>query len=350
MNAKRVAVLGLLMAGCGSTQSESLEQFCAQAGTQQLCWRQQACGIATTDAPCEAIINNTRVAWPMCDPPLLRAVDAGVTLYDGVQARQCLADLRTVCGLADACNGVFTGTVMEGGACHTYRECAGNNWCDRSMSCPGACVPKAGSQTVVSSPEICGTQGRSFLEDGGVLCLDPQPAGASCGENSHCEPSLRCREGLCATPAALGETCVDFECGLGLRCEEGACIGWARRGEPCALNFSSPGALCQRGLACRNGVCGDALQYGEICGFSANDCGAGLRCALRGSAPPFFCVHRGTEGVDCVSSFDCETDFACVQSRCTGLREAGRACVSSGECKIGLRCLENVCTAPSCSP
>lgn len=349
MNVRAWVWLAVLATGCGvAAPGKPVEQFCSELTDEFICRMQQACGVASRDVPCEVITNTTRVVWPMCDAPLQRALDAGSVVYDGLQAKQCLEDLANVCGVAAACEGAFTGTVTEGGACHTNRECAGETWCDRSLSCPGTCATKAGAGAVVSSSEICGTSGRDFLADGGVACQELEPRGGPCDENSDCQASLVCRQGLCGTAALAGEACAGSECATGLRCEQGACRAWARRGEPCAGGLSNAGPRCQLGLSCRAGTCGDALAYGESCGANPNECGAGLRCDNRAPVP--VCVRRGTEGDACSSSFDCDPGFACPRGQCTAELGSGGACTTSRDCQFGLRCIDGACATPACSP
>ncbi|MDP1828037.1 MAG: hypothetical protein Q8L48_32480 [Archangium sp.] len=349
MNARTGVMLAVLATGCGvATPGAPVEQFCSTITDEYICRMQQACGVAARDVACEVITNNSRVVWPVCDAPLQQALDAGSVLYDGLQAKQCLDDLATICGVRAACEGVFTGTVTVGGACHTSRECAGETWCDRSLSCPGTCAAKAGAGTVVRAAEICGTSGLDFLADGSVSCQDLEPPGGPCDENSDCQASLVCRQGSCGTAALTGEACTGSECAHGLRCDQGTCRSWAKRGEPCVSNLSSAGGHCQLGLSCRGGICADALAYGEPCGVNPNDCGAGLRCDLTDAMP--VCLRRGTEGAACSSFFDCDPGFACPRGRCTAELGAGGACASSRECQFGLRCLEGACATPVCSP
>lgn len=348
----------------GGAGGVSLADFCA-AQQAANCAKDIRCGAAAQGADCQKLalpsrssLLNARVD---CLPPALRTnVAAGLTLYDGTKAQQCLAAIGTsaVCtpgfnGVpADpSCNEVFTGTVTSGGTCYGFNECGPGLYCDSTKSlCPGTCRPRVQAGGVAPNPLACelGLSG-SFRADGGVTCVAPVAPGESCliagafltlpcsGANA-CQQA---RDGgsTCQPLKTAGQACAVFafaECALDTTCAPGSdggtqCVALRRRGESCGVNV-----FCQAGLACVNAVCGSLVAEGGSCAADT-DCVAGRACKS-GSCQPLVGVDAG-----CLTGLfqsDCEVGLFCNgAARCEARRGLDATCTAS-ECnlELGLSC------------
>lgn len=331
----------LSLGGCGA--EVSVDEFCAQLGDEGYCQQQKACGIASSEATCDAVLNNTRPGSLACDAPLRAAISSGFTRFDRRLAARCVQETQTQCGSRPSCAEVLRGTSPLGFDCRSPAECT-EGWCDRTSTCPGVCRAFAPGDMAVASPEACGALARVTLLDGGTVCRARRSTGAACEGDSDCEVPLGCRAGKCAARAAAGGACP---CAAGLRCDFGTCRPWARSGEGCTNEFlGDGGTVCQLGLACRGGVCGTALANGEGCSDNPNRCGAGLSC--RGT--PRTCVPKSSTEAACSSSFDCEASLVCLEGKCAAPREVDEPCDAVGDCRLGLSCEGGACKVPVCSP
>ena len=155
-----------------------------------------------------------------------------------------------------------------------------------ALACGNA--PDGHDKQSIDIPANGGADGSDSAGDLTVKVPDGQRVGDDCSSAEPCRVGLDCSDGVCAPwgATALGEACV-----IGAECvESGQCIG----GE-CTQSAGGPlGASCESSL----------------------DCGATLRCGLRGMAA--LCLPEGTgdAGAACEASVDCYAGLACSGGRC----------------------------------
>lgn len=176
--------------------------------------------------------------------------------------------------VGDLCVGIFDkweacprGSVCSASVCQLLVEGHAGDACD---------------DVVVS----CGTE--MFCDEG--HCRQPVAnlgEGEACG-NDLCAPDLRCRAGVCAAPAAAGESCYDdSECGTGLIC---------------------PVLLVQVPR------CSPPRAAGEAC-ESSDACAAGLFCY--GAIPMMpICHPKATAGEPCGDTAPCWAPLSCIEGTC----------------------------------
>lgn len=348
----------------GGSGGLALADFCA-AQLAANCAKEIRCGAAAQGADCQKLALFTRSsllnARTDCLGAAARAkLASGVTLYDGVKAQQCLMAIQSTsaCTLnplpaEPSCDGVFTGTVAQGGSCYGFTECGPGLYCNSSTSvCPGTCQPRVPAGGVAPSAVACevGLIG-SFRPDAGNVCVAPVAPGESCTAPAGtffglpCSGATSCQAAVdggstCQPLKTAGQACSAFafsDCTLDTNCATGSdggtqCVPLGRSGQPCGPNLS-----CQKGLACSVlSVCGPLVAEGGAC-TTDGDCVAGRLCKAN-SCQPFGGLDAGcTTGTfrgDCAVGLFCNG-----AARCEAQRARDAVC-TGGECSVelGLSC------------
>lgn len=276
-----------------------------------------------------------------------QAVRDGRVVYDSRELPGCLAALeKASCDevLFGECRGVFMGTKKAGESCVLDLECADQQQCAVSNSCPGSCAP-AGK------------------------------AGEACSTYNRCAPGFACASDLCVKAAKLGEACGgDVRCqGYGFCSgfdattpgDTGTCVArnelaTSGQDEPCEP-FSEP--LCKAGFVCTTklegdivvGSCQKPVASGAACTYSTPDpCPRGEYCSITSpvGVKPATGACRATLKVGETCLFEgvrvaaCETGAKCdVDSK---------LCVATshldGPCSSDTGCYSDTCVDGKCVP
>ena len=299
------------------------------------------------------------------------AVSKGTAQFDQTQAMSCLAavasfdcDSPPPLGLAlipTPCAAVFSGSVVDGGACIDDVECPSGSMCviASTETCEGTCMPASNGRCRTN--EDCDAQGAceavQFAGSGvwgsGVCDTIVPPGtveGAPCGTPVQCAPGLTCAGVVApircyATGTATlgaGATCGVLLgegpfCGPGLTCipsddgSKSTCMPPAKLGDPCT-------ALLQCGVdyEVRDSVCDETGTH---------------TCVHRPSTGPCKIVNN-EDTCDALTSY-CDA----ASGTCRPRLPPGSACVSNPNgidpCAIWSLCQGSVC-APllvgACTP
>jgi hypothetical protein len=280
----------------------------------------------------------------------VRAVAAGRLSYRAQQAVDCLGTpWPLACDQGQlsptppaACQGVFVGTVGDGGACYLDVECEGEG-CVLDAGCPGLCQPQT----------------------------PPAASLSAAGDECPCVTGLTCAQGLCWGGAALGASCGSaFDCQPGFYCSPArgrTCQPQLGDCAPCTENLIESqdawSGQCQPGFFCRGlasladggiapGVCTPPLSEGDACVVDitpgqfagpVTGCLPGLDC-IGGSCalPPGAGACQDDDTPCLVGTAACFIPTGQCQpvsdSQCT-----------QASCAPGLSCIQGNC-APSISP
>ena len=328
--------------------------------------------------------------------PFERAVAAGSMIYFGDKLNDCLNTIKAascsaaaaawgllscerggkrVCdrwyfqtALEQSCKEVFQGAVEEAGACYGDWECGSSHWCNTGRcrretadqtARAGACELRLGrGEPCATKPLGCGAElicagATQFKKCKPLAVLDEEcslesPAGGGV-TRPNCLPPLQCISGA-------GE-------GGGF----GACKPLAKQLEACGQGRArcEPDSYCDfKSIGAIQGDCQPFKPVDEDCKDDADprQCGAGLYCFSRGSAPGVIpprpkpegrCeAYQPEEGLcvknhsNCLEGF-CPFGAGNFEGFCAPHREIGEPCAASYECAPGADCLpaggENQC-------
>ncbi len=175
-------------------------------------------------------------------------------------------------------------------------------------------------------------------------CAPLQPAGSHCDDTSDCEGLLVC-DGVCRTPAVVGEACTPGGCESGARCVvvsggEAICQALVARGGACEPEVTGSRGACADGLGCfpDSRTCEPLLGVGAECSGDDELCQSGA-CAPWGT-----CVSPAFRGEACNREQFCVGPLQCLEDRCRERSSDG--CVYDGDCIAPLVCDAGVCTEP----
>jgi len=302
--------LALLAAGCGGRPIPGpipLDGY-VPALIDHNCARAVACRQMPDMATCLA------TTWVDLSP-LINAVSAGKTTYDGAAAAMCFeasSPALVACTMTaqwdapedPSCAHIFTGTEAAGAPCLTSNECASAN-CDTNdltacTATPACCAGTCGPVVAAVAPLPIGS--------------DCSAAGSSCVAGAFCSA----KSGLCVANVAVGQPCdatMDRFCGLGLTCGAAAsgtqqvCLAHPAEGQSCATLATcdalddycdsatrkcvpkiAVGGACPNGIGCvdyaqctgRTGKCVEDGNVGEGCTRSTPPCLGALECTNNG--------------------------------------------------------------------
>jgi hypothetical protein len=306
MNARQVAMVSLslvVVLGCNS-ESIPLSEFDSQ-GTKTICDREVRCGNYPDEATCESAT--------FTELQVQAEAAAGKVKYDGEAAASCLAAYGALgcsasevgaasSSVVETCSHVFTGTIVNGGACLIDQECASQSCnlsaCDGASCCLGSCQAQI------------------------ALGGDCSSAGAVCAGGTFCKPGIS-GGALCAAPIAPGQACDD------------------------ASDLCAPGTFCLATSLGGPTTCAKLPAEGASCS-SAGACDSPADYCDPGSMT---CLPRIAVGGACPSMAGCPTYATCDAntSTCVSKGTAGAACTQSSDC-ISVYCPNGTCAAPSDVP
>lgn len=333
------------------------------------------------------------------------AVEAGRLEYDPVQAEACAAlsvggceDIEAFAYSvenipqagalqADVCEGVVTGLVPLGGACHgdstDYAYECSEGYCT-TATCPGTCTayasiggacdlePKACDPSVAfcnsegdcqayvalgggcdEAPCTPGDLCRFDETEGSSRCVPSVEPGGNCDPAlTQCAQNLECYQGVCVDQVPLGATCVDTaHCPASAYCN-GTCVARVPVDGDCSL-----GQTCVDEALCDGVSCVVPGAEDEPC-----PCASGLYCDDGGT-----CRVLGAVGADCTTAegaaapSQCEAELRCVPSEietgvpvafaCQPQGGAGDPCLpqTANTCRVPFFCHPTnfTCSAPA---
>lgn len=176
------------------------------------------------------------------------AVASTTQNLDADCAERMLADVHDLgCGDepplgADGCQ-VFSGKTRRGDPCWAPTDCAPDLFCSGSVA-DSVCEPRRGADEPCAFSSSCEDGLRCVRTTEGIywsVCTAPRAEGDSCKESSDCEEPLACRDGSCAQPQGIGESCAG-DCGPGAFCSvDRVCESARRDGQPCQSNLECVG-------------------------------------------------------------------------------------------------------------
>jgi hypothetical protein len=328
------AVVGA-SAGCGK-DSVKLDDLPGEANDAICEWFVQ-CGAVESADYCTPFLPGG------LNSDLQAGVDNGSIAYDAEAAADCLSDIAGAsCDLddqgrrdlfaSDDCDGVFTGTVAEGGDCYIDEQCV-SEVC-AALPCPQECC--LGACAAAAAPVGVGES-----------CLS-----AKCVTEAYCD------DFVCAPLEAQGSPCSDDDnCQLGLACFSlgdgpSTCQPLPAEGEACDTSFFGFGGCNSLGLVCdpATGTCETWLFLGDACGPGSTRCSPYyLTC----DAETNTCALLPDVGEPCVEA--CRGDLYCdyegvpAAGVCAARKADGASCTDDSHC-VGDTCTEaGLCgTDPSC--
>lgn len=252
------------------------------------------------------------------------------------QAEVCVSQPERCNGIDDDCDEeVDEGCVAFGAPC------------EASEQCRGVCED-------LGNGPVCTTPCVPFLN--GVEC----PLGFQCARTQACE-------GRCVPERPAGDRPLDATCVQDSECQSGLCVGTEDNGLTCQPPCLRGQLMCLGNEACRSlgGICGvceelDRVQppraAGESCA-ETSECEDG-RCAndrgIRYCAPTcsfdtecgsaFYCRSgqcipgsRGSLGVRCINSEDCQGELECESSASRPF--CSQECSEAEPCPTGFECM-----------
>lgn len=206
-----------------------------------------------------------------------------------------------------------------------------------ACSAPGAGCGKKGGGAKCCALSIC--------DNARGVCLGR--TGAACTDRTHCQGSLACRAGVCATPSRNGQACaLDADCAAGLVCDAGACR--TPQGAKCTAN-----SACATGLVCRGGRCDQRGMPTDVCDEVA-DCLPRMTCERRAckAGPGAACTRNS----HCPNNTYCRTmpdsNKVCAVAGCSDFDCGGPtcpACEAGRFCQVGLDCVSGDCIDGLCA-
>jgi hypothetical protein len=202
-------------------------------------------------------------------------------VFDPVAAADCLETLRAGpvdCGNSEPaieCEGVYVGTVAQGGACSDDAECAapenGTATCNsgqcvtaihgvEGQKCSSSCAPFGGSGQICSGAGLDDAEQVQCWRSDGLVCAEGTCTalggpGAECAFDDDCRDEAYCEGPACRLRAESGAMCsASVECALGTYCED-SCKPQLPEGEPCATDEQ-----------CSSGTCAGTCTFGDPLG------------------------------------------------------------------------------------
>jgi hypothetical protein len=268
-------------------------------------------------------------------PVLDQAVKEGRVAYQSNALPACLAALeKASCDevLFTECTDVFVGSKKTGESCVLDIECAEQQQCAVSGTCPGSCAP-AGK------------------------------AGEACSTYNRCAPGFTCASEVCVATAKLGQPCgTETGCqgygfcsgrGAGAQGDTGTCVArnelaTSGQDEPCE-SFGEP--LCKPGFVCTTklegdvvvGSCQKPVASGASCTYSTPDpCPEGEYCSITsavgvkpatGACQPRpkvgeKCLFEDSRSAICVNGSKCDVE----STLCLASSHLGEPCTKDGGC------------------
>jgi hypothetical protein len=353
--------------GGGSGGSVPLDQLCTELGSNY-CDYFVRCGAFESKANCLSVFGPQLSAGGSCAAPQMAGIDAGLIMYNGQAAAQCINSLTSApCqgfnfGGADICNQVFVGTAPVGGMCGFQGECIPSAFCDTGgASCGGTCRLLVASGQPVGPGQQCVAGNQPWS---GICEPEVQPGGncaepdggfefLPCVSPSSCYPDFLIDGGMraiCTQNATLGQVCNDFDagirgCGGFSFCDvtSNRCVvpGGVDAGCGSTGQFS-----CKLDLWCNTAasspVCEPLSPLGGPC-VSASSCSNGICDGGSNGMMPKLGACVALPGVNDPCSGYCATGLFCdfTSSTCQAKKADGQSCIDTNEC------VSNTCSMPA---
>lgn len=261
------------------------------------------CGRMPDAATCRAVVNSDQELLQ-----LIADVVYGTVEYDGAAARKCVDAIKSQScdalpskekALVDACEGVFKGSVPEGGECVTDQECVGKGACDKSMAMGGepcrigVCVAEVPPVPLGGDCSMAGCVVEAYCDQSGAggmgpTCESRKNNGDPCEQKDACLEGQRCdtngdhtcyklsAEGQQCNPTIATGACQRFDnwCDT----TEKKCVKLPGDGEPCAdvngeLKCLSYAYCDMAGMTCKR-----RPSQGEACMQGGPECLGSLQC------------------------------------------------------------------------
>ena len=176
--------------------------------------------------------------------------------------------------------------------------------------------------------------------------------GVQC-QSLYCKKDSTMDCGKCTALGKSGSVCVtNSDCDKGLACVGAAgakqCTAYLTMGASCSTAANSPS--CHPTLACRNGVCATPAKLGESCSATTQDCDklSGLTCPLALKCVGYAtaqlggaCGQQGSTYVLCAGGSWCDS----TSKKCMAPAPDGMACsdATGPKCQAPANCRAGIC-------
>jgi hypothetical protein len=279
--------------GDGGTPGAALTkaQFCealatAIAGKLGTCLNASAAVVAEQKQD-ELVNCNDELRDGLGIPGTFRA-DLAPGCVQALAALSC-SDFEALSSMPPACDGVFTGTVANGGGCALDAACVAGSYCEGS-----------GDGAVA-----CGT------------CRAMPTAGQPCGNG---EDGFTCAAGLACDTSGTPPVCATAQA-PGTAGQ--ACAALSANGNPCAA-----GHYCDGGGTCR------AKKTSGACALFSDECAVGHLCVGTGSTGTCVAVRQGGGSCTPGDVDECAWGWTCppTGTSCVAAPTVGQSCADSRYC------------------
>jgi hypothetical protein len=333
MRVALLLVVPLLVLGC----KEKEESFELNA--------RRIAELASATCSCSDSVSNQTCAiayGASLEANLLSQVQAGRIRLDSARWNDCIAELSG-CKAPDACEKLFTGTVLENGECVSSQECGAGLRCVPEDATDEQC-PSAGTCEeieIFERGERCDREGQC---EGGDICAVP----SSGSRDDAGEPSVD----------------PDDDAGVDEAIDAGAdpvplgnliCRKPIEKGDPCPVGELGEAGLrlCEPSTSCvpdgDDLVCGDPVAAGQPCtfGFGLDSvgfsrCETGHQCdPSSGVCIPFDFPKGADIGEDCDKMQPCLPGLVCIDDECARPLPNGSECDDDDQCAA--ECFEERC-------
>lgn len=290
-----------------------IESFREELGKAR-CETAVKCGFMPNAETCEAVLGEEPQLLQLLADVVFNKVSydaaAARTCVDAIRAQGCEALAAVFEKVEAACDGVFKGTVADGGACLVNDECAGGASCDVSMCmgdgvcCMGVCkappaaVPMEGDCSEAPCVEGAYCQQVDDMM-GGVIatCKERVKNGQPCDAPTACEEGLRCDlggDGNCYVLSKEKQPCNP-------NLQNGACLrvdNWCHTTDKVCAKLPLPGEPCTDKMQCMPYAYCDGVTC-QVRALEEQDCSPDMT-----TAPP------------CLGSLQCQMDDMLMKSVC----------------------------------
>ena len=316
----RLGLLGLLVLASCETEPLTLDAY-PVAYLDVACDFLVRCGVTPSIESCRESRSKMRF-----DAELISAVDAGIVMWHGDAAEDCLARIDQLsCDRTSesyrhfGCEPMFSGTLGNGEACTTSTECISRE---------------------------CWTEGCTKACCVGYCAGDIKPTIGEIGDPcrlSGCVAGARCEDSVCVPLRAEGEACtyeLNGECAYGLACIDKVCTSPIESGESCTI-----ASECRMiGESCNpRGTCGPVGQLGDLC-ISSNHCAPHLVCGVESHCRPAPKVGERCDAFFFSECYDADAFCDEVTKMCALPKSDGAACTYSVECQ-SYNCFDGACVS-----
>jgi hypothetical protein len=219
--------------------------------------------------------------------------------------------------------GTCAPTFVDAAACASDEQCT-SGFCADGLCCDRACAEACDACDQLGFEGTCIDVPAGDLGDPScapyVCSGDSDVCPQSCIDDSNCESSAYCQQGLCAAKVADGTSCS--------------------AANQCASGFCVDGVCCDSACDQACDACNTAGAPG-VCSVVA----AGTAAA---ACEPFVCDGAASSCPDsCTDDSACIAGAYCEQGTCAPQLTAGTACSAANQCGSGF-CIDGVCCDSVC--